>query len=43
MKIEENSYWICANCGYVHKGPQPPENCDVCGYPRGYFSKTDKS
>ena len=36
---DTSTYWICANCGYIHVGPQPPEYCDVCKYPRGYFSK----
>jgi len=23
--------WICLVCGYVHRGPNPPESCPVCG------------
>ena len=23
--------WRCTACGYVHRGPQPPECCPVCG------------
>lgn len=22
--------WKCLNCGYIHKGKQPPKNCPVC-------------
>lgn len=22
--------WKCVNCGYIHKGKQPPLNCPVC-------------
>ena len=22
--------WKCVNCGYIHKGKQPPTNCPVC-------------
>lgn len=22
--------WKCVNCGYIHKGKQPPVNCPVC-------------
>lgn len=23
--------WRCTVCGYLHKGPEPPERCPVCG------------
>jgi primosomal protein N' len=23
--------WICPRCGYIHYGPQPPDECPVCG------------
>jgi nitrite reductase (NADH) large subunit len=23
--------WICTVCGYIHYGPQPPDECPVCG------------
>jgi nitrite reductase (NADH) large subunit len=29
--------WRCAVCGYVHRGPEPPESCPVCGVPRSEF------
>ncbi len=25
------SSWRCPVCGYVHRGPEPPESCPVCG------------
>ncbi len=28
--------WKCRNCGYVHKGTEPPEKCPTCGFPRSY-------
>ncbi len=31
------SAWRCDNCGYVHRGPVPPESCPVCGAPATDF------
>lgn len=29
--------WRCTVCGYIHEGPEPPENCPVCGADRSLF------
>jgi nitrite reductase (NADH) large subunit len=29
--------WRCTVCGYVHRGPEPPGSCPVCGVPREEF------
>ena len=29
--------WICLNCGHVHKGSEPPQECPVCRAAQGYF------
>ncbi|NPV79406.1 MAG: rubrerythrin family protein [Firmicutes bacterium] len=29
--------WKCRNCGYVHRGTEPPEKCPSCTFPKGYF------
>lgn len=29
-EIQANA-WICPICGYIHYGPQPPDECPVCG------------
>lgn len=34
---DQNSIWICMNCGYVVKSVCAPKKCPVCGYPQGYF------
>jgi nitrite reductase (NADH) large subunit len=34
---ETSQAWLCTVCGYVHRGPQPPEVCPVCGSPRDMF------
>jgi rubrerythrin len=28
---EEVEYWVCQTCGHTHAGPQPPDECPVCG------------
>ena len=30
-------YWICQNCGHIHKGKTPPKVCPVCAHPQSYF------
>lgn len=30
--------WRCSNCGYVHRGPVPPDSCPVCGAPSEDFT-----
>lgn len=29
--------WKCRNCGYIHEGTEPPEECPACKHARGYF------
>jgi len=29
--------WRCLNCGYLHKGTEPPDKCPACVKPRTYF------
>ncbi|MDA8443204.1 MAG: rubrerythrin family protein [Peptococcaceae bacterium] len=36
-KKTEPTQWVCANCGYVHEGPEAPEVCPACAHPVGYF------
>ncbi len=41
FKRDEEIEWICLECGYVHKGREPPEVCPSCGHPRGYYVARD--
>ena len=36
-KREKSIKWKCANCGYVHEGPEAPEECPACGKPRNFY------
>ena len=33
---DENERWICLNCGHIHTGSEPPEQCPLCGVPKGW-------
>lgn len=37
FESKEDEYWMCLNCGHIHKGKLVPEVCPVCGHERGYF------
>lgn len=30
--------WVCLECGYVHKGKEPPKVCPSCLHARGYYA-----
>lgn len=34
---EEEVEWKCLNCGYIHKGKTPPDNCPVCKKPKEWY------
>lgn len=29
--------WMCLNCGHIHIGSEPPQNCPVCGVQQGFY------
>ena len=37
FKKEQEVEWVCRECGYVHKGTEPPEECPVCNHPKSYY------
>ena len=43
FKGEEDSTWICLNCGHVASGKEPPMVCPVCKHEKGYFKKQCKA
>lgn len=34
---DDNTEWICLNCGHIHKGKTAPKQCPVCQHAQGYF------
>jgi len=37
FKKEKEVEWVCMECGYVHKGTEPPEKCPSCDHPRSFY------
>ncbi|MCU0722344.1 MAG: rubrerythrin family protein [Planctomycetes bacterium] len=37
FKKEKKVKWRCLNCGFVHEGKEPPEQCPACAHPKAYF------
>ena len=37
FKRDASTRWKCRNCGYVHKGTEPPGKCPACQHPTDYF------
>ncbi len=29
--------WRCLNCGYIHEGPDAPDECPACIHPKAFF------
>ncbi len=36
---DEDTEWLCTNCGYLYKGADLPERCPLCSYTRPYFAR----
>ena len=36
---EEETEWVCMNCGYVHKGKNAPKACPLCQAPQAFFEE----
>ncbi|MBC7255899.1 MAG: rubrerythrin family protein [Chloroflexi bacterium] len=34
---DEEVYWRCRNCGYIHKGKSAPKTCPACLKPQAYY------
>ncbi|WP_202318954.1 rubrerythrin [Archaeoglobus neptunius] len=41
FKRDTETAWVCLECGYVHYGTEPPEECPSCGHPRAYYVAQD--
>ncbi len=37
FKRPEVKRWKCNNCGYIHEGPEAPEECPTCKHPQAHF------
>ena len=36
FREDQPTVWLCLNCGHIHKGTEPPQNCPVCGAVQGF-------
>ena len=43
FKREELTRWECRNCGYIHEGKNPPENCPACQHPKAFFEEKQEN
>lgn len=43
FKRDEPTKWECRNCGYVHDGKNPPENCPACLHPKAFFEEKQEN
>ena len=37
FKKDQETVWICRECGYVHTGPEAPVKCPSCDHPQAYY------
>lgn len=37
FKKEEEVWWVCRECGYMHKGKMPPTVCPACSHPQNFY------
>jgi rubrerythrin len=37
FKKDRSVNWKCNNCGYVHEGPEAPEECPACAHAQEHF------
>lgn len=37
FKKKEAVEWVCRECGYVHKGKQPPDKCPSCDHDKSFY------
>jgi rubrerythrin len=39
FKCEEQTVWVCRNCGFVFIGKEAPAVCPACKHPQAYFER----
>lgn len=37
FKKSSGVFWICRECGYIHFGPEAPQECPSCKHPQAFF------
>ena len=37
FKKSSGKKWHCRNCGYIHEGPEAPQECPACQHPQAHY------
>jgi len=37
FKKSSDKKWHCRNCGYIHEGPEAPQECPACKHPQAHY------
>jgi rubrerythrin len=37
FKKEQDTWWVCRECGYMHFGKEAPEKCPSCDHPQSFY------
>jgi len=37
FKRDKPVKWRCRNCGYIHEGTEPPDECPACAHPKAHY------
>jgi rubrerythrin len=37
FKRDEETIWVCRECGYMHVGKEAPEKCPSCDHPQAFY------
>lgn len=43
FSADGDAYWLCLNCGHIHKAPSAPSHCPVCQHEQGYFVRLEEA
>lgn len=39
FKCDDETVWVCRNCGYIYVGKEAPKVCPACKHPQAYFER----
>lgn len=39
FQCQNETVWVCRNCGYVHVGKSAPKICPACKHPQSFFER----
>ncbi|MFH1522690.1 MAG: rubrerythrin [Patescibacteria group bacterium] len=37
FKKEQETLWVCRECGYIHTGTEAPQECPSCDHPQAFY------